>query len=268
MMCGVMASCTGMAPRAEVHRVDSLNQAAYSFRYKNLDSLYEAAEQASQSVRFYRSGKAEACNNLAFHAFMQMDYEKAEELYLSVRDQTQNEIKKHLAIGCKNIGLGMMPRECLFDMDKLNKFIGDVRVIIDKLEEKGCKFFYHNHHIEFYKLPIGVTVFDYLLAKLPDLNITLDTHWVQRGGADVVDTIKKCAGRLECVHLKDYIINDKLEPTFAAVGEGNMNWSKILPAFEAAGTRYAFVEQDDAPDLGEPFDYLKISRVNLKSMRY
>ena len=93
MMCGVMASCTGMAPRAEVHRVDSLNQAAYSFRYKNLDSLYEAAEQASQSVRFYRSGKAEACNNLAFHAFMQMDYEKAEELYLSVRDQTQNELE-------------------------------------------------------------------------------------------------------------------------------------------------------------------------------
>lgn len=185
-----------------------------------------------------------------------------------LRDQTQNEIKKHLAIGCKNIGLGMMPRECLFDMDKLNKFIGDVRVIIDKLGEKGCKFFYHNHHIEFYKLPIGVTVFDYLLAKLPDLNITLDTHWVQRGGADVVDTIKKCAGRLECVHLKDYIINDKLEPAFAAVGEGNMNWSKILPAFEAAGTRYAFVEQDDALDLGEPFDYLKISRDNLKSMRY
>ena len=119
VMCGVMASCAGMAPRAEVHRVDSLNQAAYSFRYKNLDSLYEAAEQASQSVRFYRSGKAEACNNLAFHAFMQMDYEKAEELYLSVRDQTQNELELLVA------DIGLMR---VYQRTAMNKEFYDYRI--------------------------------------------------------------------------------------------------------------------------------------------
>ena len=119
VMCGVMASCTGMAPRAEVHRVDSLNQAAYSCRYKNLDSLYEAAEQASQSVRFYRSGKAEACNNLAFHAFMQMDYEKAEELYLSVRDQTQNELELLVA------DIGLMR---VYQRTAMNKEFYDYRI--------------------------------------------------------------------------------------------------------------------------------------------
>lgn len=185
-----------------------------------------------------------------------------------LRDQTQNEIKKHLAIGCKNIGLGMMPRECLFDMDKLNKFIGDVRVIIDKLGEKGCSFFYHNHSIEFYRLPSGVTLFEYLLEKIPDLNITLDVHWVQRGGADVLRTIERCAGRLECVHLKDYAVNEKGEPMFAPVGEGNLDWKTILPALEKAGAKYAFVEQDDAPDRGDPFDCLKKSRENLAKMGY
>ena len=69
-MCIAVVSCTGMVPEREVRRVDSLNHTAYNFRYRNLDSLYEAAVQAERSVRFYRSGKAEAYNNLAFHAFM------------------------------------------------------------------------------------------------------------------------------------------------------------------------------------------------------
>lgn len=185
-----------------------------------------------------------------------------------LKNRTESEIRKHKAIGCRNIGLGMMPGECVTDMKKLDAFISDVKTIINKLGDADCRFFYHNHSIEFYKMENGMTVFDYLLQNIPDLNITFDTHWVQRGGADVVDFIEKCAGRLECVHLKDYKVNAKWEAEFAPVGEGNLNWKDILPAFERAGTVYAFVEQDNAPDLGEPFDFLKLSRDNLKKMGY
>lgn len=185
-----------------------------------------------------------------------------------LKNQTDEEIRKHKAIGCNNIGLGMMPGDCVTDLRKLDEFIGDVRRIIDKLGENGCKFFYHNHSIEFYKTENGLTIFDYLLQALPDLNVTLDTHWVQRGGADVAAVIEKCAGRLECVHLKDYQVGANWAAEFAPVGEGNLNWERILPAFEKAETKYAFVEQDDAPDKGEPFDFLRLSRENLKKMGY
>lgn len=71
-------SCVGTAPTKEVRFIDSLNRRAYAYRYKNLDSSYLPAEQAYGQARLYQQGKAEACNNLGFCAFMQMDFERAE----------------------------------------------------------------------------------------------------------------------------------------------------------------------------------------------
>lgn len=185
-----------------------------------------------------------------------------------LKEDTMGEIAKHKAIGCTNIGLGMMPKKCFESDEELEKFVADANRVTKILEDNGCKFFYHNHSVEFAHMKYGMTYFDYLLQAVPGMNITLDTHWVQRGGADVVAVIEKCAGRLSCVHLKDYVVNTNWEAKFAPVGEGNLNWQKILPAFEKAGADFAFVEQDDAVDLGEPFDYLTLSRDNLKKMGY
>ena len=57
-------SCTDMVPTKEVRLIDSLNGKAYAFRYRNLDSSYKYAEQAYRRVSLYKSGKAEASNNL------------------------------------------------------------------------------------------------------------------------------------------------------------------------------------------------------------
>lgn len=46
VFCIVMISCVGTAPTKEVHLIDSLNQVAYSYRYKDLDSSCHAATQA------------------------------------------------------------------------------------------------------------------------------------------------------------------------------------------------------------------------------
>lgn len=182
--------------------------------------------------------------------------------------ETEREIEKHLAIGCRNIGIGMGPGDMLIDDDKIKVLVAQLNEITEKLKKSGCKFYYHNHCIEFYRLKNGKTALEYLVENVPDMNITLDTHWVQRGGADVVDTINALKGKLECVHLKDYVVNAKWEAKFAPVGDGNLNWNKILPAFEQAGTKYALVEQDDAEDYGEPFDCLVKSRNNLVKMGY
>ena len=69
-----MISCVGTAPTKEVHLIDSLNQVAYSYRYKDLDSSCHAATQAYGKVNLYSQGKAEASNNLGFCAFMRMDF--------------------------------------------------------------------------------------------------------------------------------------------------------------------------------------------------
>ena len=90
-------SCVGTAPTKEVRFIDSLNRRAYAYRYKNLDSSYLPAEQAYGQARLYQQGKAEACNNLGFCAFMQMDFERAEKIYKEVYGLTKNELELLIA---------------------------------------------------------------------------------------------------------------------------------------------------------------------------
>lgn len=90
-------SCCDTAPTREVQRIDSLNRKAYSYRYKNLDSSYHAARLAYEEVSIYKQGKAEACNNLGFCAFIQMDFETAERLHKKVYDLTKNELELLIA---------------------------------------------------------------------------------------------------------------------------------------------------------------------------
>ncbi|WP_071146312.1 DUF5113 domain-containing protein [Bacteroides ihuae] len=90
-------SCVDMAPTKEVRFIDSLNQQAYLFRYKNIDSSFWFAQEAYREVSLYSQGKAEACNNLAFCAFMRMNFEMAERLHKQAYDLTKNELELLIA---------------------------------------------------------------------------------------------------------------------------------------------------------------------------
>ena len=69
---------------------------------------------------------------------------------------------------------------------------------------------------------------------------------MQYGGANIIDTIHSSKGRIECVHLKDYKINNNLEPEFAPLGDGNINFKQIVKEMKLAGTKYFLIEQDNA----------------------
>lgn len=120
MLCwGVAAiSCVGTAPMKEVRLIDSLNQAAYAYRYKDLDSSCHAASRAYREVNHYRQGRAEAANHLGFCAFMRMDFEQAEKYHKEVYDRTQNELELLIA------DIGLMK---IYQRTALNKEFYDYR---------------------------------------------------------------------------------------------------------------------------------------------
>lgn len=113
-----MVSCVGTAPTKEVRLIDSLNQVAYSYRYKDLDSSCHAAKQAYENVNLYRQGKAEASNNLGFCAFMRMDFEKAEKYHNEVYSLTKNELELLIA------DIGLMK---IYQRTAMNKEFYDYR---------------------------------------------------------------------------------------------------------------------------------------------
>ncbi len=132
-----------------------------------------------------------------------------------------------------------------------------------KLREAGITLCYHNHNIEFTKFN-GRTALDiiYSASCADNLQGEPDTHWVQLGGANPVSWCKKLAGRLPLLHMKDtaYIVD---KPMMTEIGNGNLEWKKIVKAADEAGCRWYIVEQDVCP--ASPFDSLKQSYDYIKS---
>lgn len=126
------------------------------------------------------------------------------------------------------------------------------------LHEAGQVLCYHNHHIEFRRLG-GKTVLEILFAETDPryLQGEPDTYWVQHGGGDPVAWCDRLKNRLPILHMKDYMVTTANQATFAEIGNGNLDWKRIIPAAEAAGCQWYCIEQDTCP--GNPFDSLKQS---------
>jgi sugar phosphate isomerase/epimerase len=126
------------------------------------------------------------------------------------------------------------------------------------LRAAGCRLSYHNHAHELRRLGEG-TVLDRLLARTRPENLAaeLDTYWVQYGGGDPVAWCERLAGRLPLLHLKDYGLDEKNTPTYASVGDGGLDFRRIIAAADRAGCEWFIVEQDTTP--GDPFDAVRRS---------
>ena len=170
---------------------------------------------------------------------------------------------EHDVFGCHYVGLGQYkfrPEEG----ESVDKFVEIYGPVAKTLKECGKYFMYHNHAHEFRK-ENGRLVFDQLMERIPadEMGFTVDTYWVQRGGGDPAQWLEKLAGRIPCIHLKDYAHDQVM----AVVGEGNINFDRVFEKAEAGGTKYMLVEQDSC--YGEdPFDCLKRSYEYLKAQGF
>ncbi len=170
--------------------------------------------------------------------------------------------EEHRVFGCKNIGLGFYGYNGDEERWTYENFKKTFLPIARTIKENGGYFMYHNHEQEFMKID-GKTVLQKIAEDFPadELGFTLDTYWVQAGGANPADYLEMLSGRVPCIHLKDFAYGKKM----AVVGEGNINFEKVVAAAEKAGTEYLLVEQDDC--YGEdPFECLKRSFNYLKAM--
>ncbi len=172
-------------------------------------------------------------------------------------------------LGTKIMGIGGMPGPARTSKENLMKFIDDANALADKVSRYGFKFTYHNHHFEFVKNEENKTLMDYLVEGLnPETtSFVLDTHWVQRGGGNPTTWVRKLAGRIDILHLKDMKVvrDDKgnIVPLICEIGAGNIDFDSVIEAAEATGVKYYCVEQDTCP--GDPLDSLKFSADYIKA---
>ncbi|MDY6913218.1 MAG: sugar phosphate isomerase/epimerase [Planctomycetota bacterium] len=174
-------------------------------------------------------------------------------------------IEEHKLWNCTHPAIGGLPID-YYSAEGLKRFVDELGGVAEKLVKAGMDFSYHNHSHEFGRYG-GKTWLEMLYEQTaPEhLKAEIDTYWIQHGGGDPAEWIRKCAGREPLLHLKDMAIEPPKEQRFAEVGEGNLNWSAILTAAAESGVEWYIVEQDLCYERS-PFECLAISYRNLKQM--
>ncbi len=174
-------------------------------------------------------------------------------------------IAEHKLWKCVHPAIGGLPRD-YHTPDGVKRFRDELAPIAERLGKEGMDFSYHNHNHELVRFG-GKTWLDMLYEQIgPELlKAEIDTYWIQAGGADPTAWVRKCAGRMPLLHVKDMAISPEREQRFAEIGEGNLNWPAILDAAEEAEVEYCLVEQDRCYER-DPFESLAISYRNLKAM--
>ena len=193
------------------------------------------------------------------------------------------QIATYKEIGCFQVVIPYLTEDLRPGQPGFATVIEGAKVLGEACKKQGMLLGYHNHDFEFEKID-GKYALDVLYTEVTAdlLQTQVDTCWVNVGGEDPADYIRKYTGRAPTVHLKDFegektanmyaligIEEEKSEgPAFGfrPVGYGKQDFPKILAASEAAGAKWVIVEQDE-PALGKtPLECAEMSVKYLKSL--
>ena len=171
-------------------------------------------------------------------------------------------------VGCSYIVIPYLQEEYRTDRETFGKTIEIVKKIGEAVNSAGMVLQYHNHDFEFEKMD-DKYILDILYEEVsPELLQTqIDTCWANVGGENPAEYVRKYAGRIPTVHLKDFagsksenmyaligIDEDKKKEVagdfeFRPLGKGLQNISQIIAASDEGGAQWVIVEQD-SPSMG------------------
>ena len=173
-------------------------------------------------------------------------------------------LEENQILGNKYIVFPWLPEDQRKTAQDWIRLAESINVIAAKCKEAGFQFCYHNHDFEFAKFD-GQTAYDIMFSRFtPGLvHVELDVYWTHHANVDTLAYIRRFAGQIPLVHLKDMT---KTSPhTFAEIGEGLIDFKPIIEASLASGAQYFVVEQDkgDRPAL----ESVEISWRNLQHLQ-
>jgi sugar phosphate isomerase/epimerase len=113
------------------------------------------------------------------------------------------------------------------------------------IARSGLQFVYHNHSFEFKSMVDGEWAFDAIFAP-PSIQAEIDICWLQAAGQDPAAYIRRYAGRVPLLHIKDFRMNENNWPQTVELGKGIVPLKEVIKAAEESGVRWLIVEQDQS----------------------
>lgn len=205
--------------------------------------------------------------------------------FVDMMKDPEGTISAYKEIGCEQVVIPYLTEEYRPGAERFQEVIDGAKVLGAVCEKYGMKLAYHNHDFEFVKID-GEYALDILYREVPAslLQTQLDTCWVNVGGEDPAAYVRKYAGRIPTVHLKDFV-GEKSENMYAligiddgeqkkegntfglrSVGSGKQNFPEIIKAAQESGAKWVIVEQDEPNPGKTPLECAEMSIQYLKTV--
>lgn len=112
-------------------------------------------------------------------------------------------------------------------------------------KKAGIRFGYHNHDHDF-KIVEGQVVEDiYLKNTDPSLvDFEMDMYWVVTSKNDPIEWLKKYSNRFRLCHIKDRTKGATERDASCILGDGSIDYPKILKVAKENGMKFYIVEQE------------------------
>ena len=137
-----------------------------------------------------------------------------------------------------------------------------------RLSDEGIALTFHPRHMEYAQVD-GDTAACRLLDCAPDIQLTLDAYHSAIAGVDTAALMRRYAGRVDIIHLKD-AAECKKGATLTPVGAGAIDFMPVISACRDAGVKAIMAEQESWQD--DAFECMKQSlsylRGALKTLHY
>lgn len=140
----------------------------------------------------------------------------------------------------------------------------------EQCQAAGLMAAYHNHGVEFMPLGQG-TAYDEIL-RLTDpalVAMELDCAWVVNAGHDPVAYLERHPGRFPMLHVKDLktpAMTTDLSMASTEVGQGVIDWPRLMAAARRSGVRHYLIEQEP-PFARPPIESVQMSLTYLKALK-
>jgi sugar phosphate isomerase/epimerase len=164
--------------------------------------------------------------------------------YLDLRDDFDRVADYHQALGNGDLVIPVIPANLRRGEADWKERVIEIEAIARRCREAGFRFSYHNHGMELEETVDGARVHDTIFSSVPAdlLKAEIDTYFYAVAGLDPAAAIRRYAGRVPLLHLKDRAIPPAQGTV--EIGQGTIDWDAVLAAADAAGVEWLTVEQN------------------------
>lgn len=146
--------------------------------------------------------------------------------------------------GCMYI---MNPWVELHSTDEALRFGERLENAAEKCAKAGFLYGHHTHGGEIAgKNEYGDSFFDIMMSQAELCLVEFDTFWIKHAGADIEDYLRKYAGRINLLHLKQ--MNNDDEKQVTPLNDGIIDFEPIVKTAKKFGTETFIYELDKSDD--------------------